>query len=74
MREAVGELLLRNAPVALLRLVGRGAFSEGVQDVYEMMQSAAFVRQLGYGLLEIGALHLCPELKPLFNSLEHSAM
>ena len=72
-REAVGEALLRRPPAALVRLVGRSAYSEGAQDVYEMMQSAAFMRQLGYGVLEIAALHLCPELKALFNELERGA-
>jgi hypothetical protein len=70
-REAVGELLLRRPPAALVRLVGRTAYADGAQDVFEMMQSGAFMRQLGYGLLEIAALHLCPEMRGLFNQLEH---
>ena len=69
--EAVWELLMKKAPTALLRLVGRTPYAEGVQDLYEMIQSPTFMRQLGYGLLEIAALHLCPELKGLFQSLEH---
>ena len=70
-KEAVGELLLRRAPVALVRLVGRSPYNEGIHDLYEMLQSPIFVRQLGYGLLEIIGLHLCPELKGLFQRLEH---
>jgi Sorting nexin C terminal/PX domain len=69
-REAVWELLLRKAPSPLLRLVGKTAYTEGVQDLYEMIQSPTFMKQLGYGLLEISALHLCPELKGLFQNLE----
>jgi hypothetical protein len=69
-REAVWELLLRKAPGPLLRLVGKTPYNEGVQDLYEMIQSPTFMKQLGYGLLEIAALHLCPELKGLFQNLE----
>lgn len=71
-REAVWALLMRRAPTALVRLVGRTPYNEGVQDLYELMQSPTFMRQLGYGLLEIGVLHLCPELKDLFQGLEHN--
>jgi len=70
----VGELLLRRAPTALVRLVGKGPYTEGVSDLYEMMQSPTFMRQLGYGVLEIGALHLCPELKEMFHNLEHGGL
>ncbi|KAG7671832.1 hypothetical protein Ndes2526B_g07257 [Nannochloris sp. 'desiccata'] len=69
-REAVWELLLRKAPSPLIRLVGRTPYNEGVQDLYEMIQSPTFMKQLGYGLLEIAALHLCPELKGLFQNLD----
>lgn len=74
LREAVGELLFSRAPMALVRLVGKGPYTEGVQDLFEMMQSATFMRQLGYGLLEIAALHVCPELKGLFQQLEHGGL
>jgi hypothetical protein len=69
-REAVWELLLKKAPSPLLRLVGKTPYTEGVQDLFEMIQSPTFMKQLGYGLLEIAALHLCPELKGLFQKLE----
>ena len=72
LREAVWGLLMRRAPTALVRLVGRTPYNEGAQDLFELMQSPTFMRQLGYGLLEIGVLHLCPELKDLFQGLEHS--
>ena len=72
-RSAVQQLLLSRAPTALLRLVGRGPYTEGVEDLYEMMQSPAFMKQLGYGLLEIATLHLCPELKSLFRRLDYDA-
>ena len=71
-RSAVQELLLSQAPTPLLRLIGRNPYNEGVQDLYEMMQSPSFIKQLGYGILEIVTLHLCPDLKDLFRQLEHS--
>jgi len=71
-REAVWRLLLKKAPSPLLRLVGRTPYNEGVEDLYEMIQSPTFMKQLGYGLLEIATLHLCPELKGLFNNLDSS--
>jgi len=69
-REAVWELLLKKAPSPLIRLVGKTPYNQGVQDLYEMIQSPTFMKQLGYGLLEIAALHLCPELKGLFQNLD----
>lgn len=45
-----------------------------MRDVFDMLQSDTFVRQLGYGVLEIAAVHLFPELKPLFRSLQHGGL
>lgn len=45
-----------------------------MEDVFRMLQSPTFVLQLGYGLLEILVVHLLPELKPLFRSLEREGV
>ncbi len=45
-----------------------------MEDVIEMMQSETLILQLGYGALEILAVHLMPELKPLFLSLKHGGL
>lgn len=45
-----------------------------MSDLLEMLQSQTFLRQLGYGVLEIAAVLLFPELKPLFHSLEHGGL
>lgn len=69
-REAVRDLLFKKPPFPLVSLVGRNTYNEGVQDLFEMLQSPIFMRQLGYGALEILVLHLCPEMKELFQDLE----
>ncbi|RMZ54561.1 hypothetical protein APUTEX25_002136, partial [Auxenochlorella protothecoides] len=74
-REAVAQLLLTCAPATLVGLVGKSAYtSSGMEDVIEMMQSETLILQLGYGALEILAVHLMPELKPLFLSLKHGGL
>ncbi|KAL6776573.1 CPLD29 [Auxenochlorella protothecoides x Auxenochlorella symbiontica] len=73
-REAVAQLLLTCAPATLVGLVGKSAYTSGMEDVIEMMQSETLILQLGYGALEILAVHLMPELKPLFLSLKHGGL
>lgn len=68
--EAVRDLLFKKPPFPLVSLVGRSTYNEGVQDLFEMLQSPIFMRQLGYGVLEILVLHLCPEMKELFQDLD----
>lgn len=72
--EAVLHLLLHRSPTPLVRLVGRGAYVNGVTDLWEMMQSPTLVRQLGYGVLEILSVHLFPEMKGMFGAMEAPAM
>ena len=38
-----------------------------------MMQSPTFVQQLGYGVLRIALLSFFPELRPLFQQIEHGS-
>ena len=70
-KEAVRELMFKRAPLPLVRLVGKGAYIEGMNDLYEMMQSEVFMYQLGYGALEIAIVHVFPELRGLFGKIEH---
>ncbi|KAK9807024.1 hypothetical protein WJX72_010915 [[Myrmecia] bisecta] len=69
-REAVWDLLMRRAPPALLRIVGKQVYESGMDDLFEMLQSTAFMHQIGYGLLKILVVNLIPELKPLFRQIE----
>ncbi len=43
-------------------------------DLFEMMQSPTFVQQLGYGVLRILLLSFFPELRPLFQQIEHGSV
>lgn len=43
-------------------------------DLFEMMQSPTFVQQLGYGVLRIALLSFFPELRPLFQQIEHGSV
>lgn len=70
LREAVLDLLLKRSPTPLVRLVGNKAYSAGVTDLWELMQSETFVKQLGYGVLEVLTLHLFPEMKSMFTNME----
>jgi hypothetical protein len=45
-------LLQRSSGVALAQLVGRDAFRRGTLEVYHLLQSPLFVRQIGHTLLE----------------------
>lgn len=45
-----------------------------MRDLFEMLQSPTFSSQLGYGVLEIALVHLLPELKPLFRTLQHGGL
>ncbi len=65
---AVKQLLETKAPAALVTLLGKQAYMDGVNDVFEMCQSETFVLQLGYGLLEVVACALFPEMQPVFRS------
>jgi sorting nexin-13 len=45
-------LLQRSSSVALEQLVGRDAYRRGTLEVYHLLQSPLFVRQIGHNLLE----------------------
>jgi len=65
--------LFRRAPAALVRLVGRNNYMKAMKEVYDMIQLKTFIRQIGYGVLEIGLLALFPELKDLFAKIHMEA-
>ena len=46
----------------------------GMQDLFDMLQSPTFCSQVGYGVLEIAVVHLFPELKSLFRTLQHGGL
>ena len=46
----------------------------GMPDMFDMLQSPTFCSQVGYGVLEIAVVHLFPELKSLFRTLQHGGL
>jgi sorting nexin-13 len=46
----------------------------GMLDMFDMLQSRTFCHHLGYGCLEICMVHLFPELKSLFRTLQHGGL
>ena len=57
----------------LVRLLGRGSYMKAMKDVYDLLQLPTFVRQIGYGIVEIVLLALFPELKDLFAKIHREA-
>eukprot|EP01018_Ginkgo_biloba_P001848 Gb_00123 [translate_table: standard] len=64
----VRELMIDNAPAALVGLVGRKEYERCAQDIYFFLQSAVCVKQLAYSLLELLILAAFPELHDIVNS------
>lgn len=65
--------LFENLPVALVRLLGQKDLICAVKDIYDMLQMRTFVKQIGYGVLEIILLALFPELEDLFDKIHNEA-
>lgn len=66
MREQRARVLSRmlgpGAPRALVTVLGRRAFEEGILDLFGMLQSPTFVSQILLSLLEATIVVLFPEL------------
>lgn len=71
--EKVHHRLIHQAPPALVRIVGKGCYTNGMQDVYDMLQLPTFMTQMGYGVLEIVLLALFPELRDFFARIHREA-
>ncbi|XP_068653093.1 uncharacterized protein [Aristolochia californica] len=59
----VRELMIDNAPAALVSLVGRKEYQRCAQDVYFFLQSPVCLKQLAFELLELLLLSVFPELQ-----------
>jgi hypothetical protein len=53
--------LLQRSAGAAERLVGRDAYRRGCLELYSLLQSPLFVRQMGYALLEAALAAAFPE-------------
>lgn len=60
-------------PAALSGLLGRQRFEKGLGDVFELLQSATFVAQVGYSLLECVLCAVFPEMRPLVRAIHAPA-
>lgn len=63
-----------DSPLACCPACGPPSLCSGVRDLYDMLQSPTFCHQLGYGVLEVCIVHLVPELKALFRTLQHGGL
>ncbi|XXG47957.1 hypothetical protein AAC387_Pa02g2515 [Persea americana] len=58
----VRELMIDNAPAALVGLVGRKEYERSAKDIYFFLQSPVCLKQLAFDLLELLLLSAFPEL------------
>ncbi|CAI0474646.1 unnamed protein product [Linum tenue] len=65
----VYELMIDNAPTAVVGLVGRKEYEQCVKDVYFFIQSPVCLKQLAYDLIELVLLSTFPEMDYVFRQL-----
>ncbi|KAK2971187.1 hypothetical protein RJ640_008611, partial [Escallonia rubra] len=67
--EFVYELMIDNAPAAIVSLVGRKEYERCAKDLYYFLQSSVCLKQLAFDLLELLLLSAFPELDYVFREL-----
>lgn len=65
----VYELMIDNAPAAIVGLVGRKEYEQCAKDLYYFIQSSICLKQLSFDLLELLLLSAFPELDDVFRQL-----
>lgn len=65
----VYELMIDNAPSAIVGIFGRKEYEQCAKDLYYFLQSAACLKQLAFELLELLLLTAFPELDYVFRQL-----
>ncbi|XP_074275979.1 uncharacterized protein LOC141599768 [Silene latifolia] len=65
----VYELMIDNAPAAVVSLVGSKEYEQCAKDLYYFLQSSVCVKQLIVDLLELVLLYAYPELDHVFKQL-----
>ncbi|KAF8393368.1 hypothetical protein HHK36_021611 [Tetracentron sinense] len=65
----VYELMIDNAPAALVGLVGRKEYERCAKDLYFFLQSSVCLKQLAFDLLELLLLSAFPELDNVIKQL-----
>ncbi|CAG9467049.1 unnamed protein product [Pedinophyceae sp. YPF-701] len=69
LQREVSRRVAMQTPEAMVLLLGEAACQQGLRDVFSMMQSEAFVKQLALGCLELSVTYLFPELRTLVSEL-----
>uniref|UniRef100_A0A5B6ZWC0 Sorting nexin-13 n=1 Tax=Davidia involucrata TaxID=16924 RepID=A0A5B6ZWC0_DAVIN len=65
----VYELMINNAPAAIVGLVGRKEYEQCAKDLYYFLQSSVCLKQLAFDLLELLLLSAFPEMDYVFRQL-----
>ncbi|KAL9244643.1 hypothetical protein vseg_018401 [Gypsophila vaccaria] len=65
----VYEVMIENAPAAVVSLVGTKEYEQCAKDLYYFLQSSVCLKQLIVDLLELVLLHAYPELDHVFKQL-----
>ncbi|CAB4303145.1 unnamed protein product [Prunus armeniaca] len=65
----VYELMIDNAPAAIVGLVGSREYDKCAKDLYYFLQSSVCLKQLAYDLLELLLMSAFPELDYVFKQL-----
>ncbi|WCJ40753.1 Phox-associated domain Phox-like Sorting nexin C-terminal [Euphorbia peplus] len=65
----VYELMIDNAPAAIVSVVGRKEYEQCAKDLYFFLQSSVSVKQLAFDLLELLLLSAFPEMDYIFRQL-----
>ncbi|KAI8529547.1 hypothetical protein RHMOL_Rhmol12G0233600 [Rhododendron molle] len=65
----VHELMIDNAPPAIVGLVGHKGYEQCARDVYYFLQSSVCLKQLAFDLLELLLLSAFPEMDYVFQQL-----
>uniref|UniRef100_A0A2P2MMH5 Uncharacterized protein n=1 Tax=Rhizophora mucronata TaxID=61149 RepID=A0A2P2MMH5_RHIMU len=65
----VYELMIDNAPAAIVGIVGRKEYEQCAKDLYFFLQSSVCVKQLAFDLLELLFVSSFPEMEDIFKQL-----
>ncbi|KAL7222183.1 hypothetical protein ACSBR1_023985 [Camellia fascicularis] len=65
----VYELMIDNAPAAVVGLVGRKEYEQCAKDLYYFLQSSVCLKQLAFDILELLLLSAFPEMDNVFRQL-----
>ena len=69
-RNKVQEKLLQKSPAkAILALIGKNNYFQGMQDLFDFVQSETMLAQLAQYVMEIILLKEFPELEPIVQNI-----